>query len=226
MLGVNNALEHRKEVVAAVYTDKIHIKEGSEGLLDKISLVLSHKTLIDKNAGELLADGTAEKRSGNGAVNAARKTENDLFVADLFTELFNGCINEAVHLPVTCAAADIENKVSEHLIAVLGMSNLWVELNGIELSVNVLHCSTGAAVGFGDNLKALRRLGDIIRMAHPNDALLGNVLPKKAVLAQLKLNLAVFGNRSGCNLAVAHPCDELASVADTENRNTDVKNFF
>ena len=112
------------------------------------------------------------------------------------------------------------------MIAVLGVSNLGVELNGIELSVNVLHCSTGAVVGLGDNLKALRRLGDIIRMAHPNDALLGNVLPKKAVLAQLKLNLAVFGNRSGCNLAVAHPCDELASVADAENRNSDVKNIF
>ena len=226
MLGVNNALEHRKEVVAAIYTDKIHIKEGSEGLLDKISLVLSHKTLIDKNAGELLADGTAEKCSGNGAVNAARKTENDFFVANFFTELFNGCINEAVHLPVTCAAANIENKVSEHLIAVLGMSNLGVELNSIDLSVNVLHCSAGAVVGFGYNLKALGRFGDIIRMAHPNNTLFGNVLPKKAVLAQLKLNLAVFGNRSGCNLAVAHPCDELTAVADAENRNADVKNIF
>lgn len=63
-------------------------------------------------------------------------------------------------------------------------------------------------------------------MAHPNNTLFGNVLPKKAVLTQLKLNLAVFGNRSGCNLAVAHPCDELTAVADAENRNADVKNIF
>ena len=81
------------------------------------------------------------------------------------------------------------------MIAVLGMSNLGVELNGIELSVNVLHCCAGAVVSFGDNLKALRRLGDIVRMAHPNNTLFGNVLPKKAVLTLLKLNLAVFGNR-------------------------------
>ena len=105
-------------MLTAVHADEIHIKEGSECLFNKVALIFSHETLIDKNAGELLADRTAEESGGNRAVNAAGKTENNLFVADLFTELFNRRVNEAVHFPVARTAADIENKVSEYLIAV------------------------------------------------------------------------------------------------------------
>ena len=61
LLGICNALESRKELVLAVYADKVHIKELSEGLLDEVALVLAHESLIYENAGELLAYCAAEK---------------------------------------------------------------------------------------------------------------------------------------------------------------------
>ena len=41
-LGVSNTLELLNKVLAAVDTDKIHIKKRGEGFFDKIALVLTH----------------------------------------------------------------------------------------------------------------------------------------------------------------------------------------
>ena len=61
------------------------------------------------------------------------------------------------------------------------MCYLGVELNGIELFVNVLHCGAGTVFRPCDYFKALGRLCDIVGMAHPYNVDLRNIFKNQAV---------------------------------------------
>ena len=55
------SLESGEEFIFTIDTDKIHVKEFCKGFFNEIALVLTHKSLIDENAGKLFADCTAKK---------------------------------------------------------------------------------------------------------------------------------------------------------------------
>ena len=55
LLRICYSLELCKELFAAVYTNKIHIKKGCKGFFNKITLILTHQALIHKNTGKLLS---------------------------------------------------------------------------------------------------------------------------------------------------------------------------
>ena len=48
---------------------------------------LTHETVVDVNAGELLADGLDEQRSHNGRINAAGQRQQHLLIAYLSADL-------------------------------------------------------------------------------------------------------------------------------------------
>lgn len=75
-------------MVLTVYAHEIHIEQRSECLFDEIALVLTHKSLVNKNAGELFADGAREKSRRDRGIDTARKAENNLFVSDFSRRLF------------------------------------------------------------------------------------------------------------------------------------------
>ena len=108
LLGVSDTLELADKLVTAVDADKVHIKKRREGVFYKVSLVLAHKSLVNENTGELSSDSLTEKSRGNRAVNAARKTQNYLFITDFLTKRADGILDKAFHFPIALAVADIE----------------------------------------------------------------------------------------------------------------------
>ena len=71
LLGIGNSPESTEKPVLAVHTDKVHIKKLCKGLLNKVTLVLAHESLIHEHAGELLSHSTAEKSCCNRGINTA-----------------------------------------------------------------------------------------------------------------------------------------------------------
>ena len=181
--------------------------------------------MVNENAGKLFADSLGEKSGNNRGVYAAGKTENDLFVADLLFERSNGIFNKVVHDPVALAAADFVKEVMEHLLAELRVGDLGVELHGIDFSAGVFHSGARTVVRLADHLEALGRLGDVVGVTHPYNALFVDVFEKRAVRSGFQLNFAVFADGSGFNRSVFHPGDQLTAVADTENGNAELEYF-
>ena len=175
LLGVGDALEALHKVVAAVDADKVHIEQACERPFDEVALVLAHEPLVDENAGQLLADGTAEKSCGDGGVDSARKAEDHVFVADLFAQRGDGVFDKIVHNPVARAAADLIEEVVQHPVAELGVGDLGMELDGVDPFRLVLHRGAGTVVGLADDPEALGRGRDIVGVAHPDGAFLGHV---------------------------------------------------
>ena len=67
--------------------------------------------MVDEDAGEMIADGAADERGGDRGIHAARKAQDDAFIADLLPQAFDGGVDEARHGPVTFTAADGEEEI-------------------------------------------------------------------------------------------------------------------
>ena len=78
-----------------------------------------------------------------------------------------GSFRIALHGPVTMAAADLIQKVAQHIKAALGMVYFGVELNPIEFSFFVAYHCTGTLRSVPYYLKSLRKTLYVIIVAHP-----------------------------------------------------------
>ena len=82
-LGLSNACELVEEAVNRIDVDEVGVHLVLENLDNLLGLTLAKKSVVNMNAHEILADCLNEKRSYNRAVNAARKSKQNLLVTDL-----------------------------------------------------------------------------------------------------------------------------------------------
>ena len=107
-----------------------------------------------------------------------------------------------------------------------GVRHLGVELHGVEAFRCILHRGARTVGRFGDDRKALGRLGDVVGVAHPDDAVGRYARKKRAFPGYVQINLAVFRHRRGLDPAAAHPRHQLTAVADAEHRHAEVEDVL
>ena len=140
----------------------------------------------------------------------------------------NGGVDKAVHLPLACTAADIVEERLNHLTAVFGVINLGMELHAVEHSLLVSHCGYGAVIGMSGNLKALWRFADVVTVTHPRNSAFGQGVKQNTIFIIISYGLAVFTYRvirRRYNISAERICHKLTAVADTQNRDTELKNL-
>src|SRR6185295_7348698 len=69
--GIADAFEAREEGAAGIDMDKRDVVGVAEKPDDLLRFALPHEAVVDKNAGQLLADRLMEENRGHGAVDAA-----------------------------------------------------------------------------------------------------------------------------------------------------------
>jgi hypothetical protein len=78
-------------------------------------LILAQHTMIYEDTGKVLTDSLVQENGSHTGVNTARKTEDNLIVAQLFLQLSNCCLNKRVSTPVLLTSADINHEVLQEL---------------------------------------------------------------------------------------------------------------
>ena len=78
-----------QEALFRVDADEVDVPVLERGF-DLVALVLAQQTVVDEDAGELIADGLGQQRRRNGGVHAAGKRQQHLAVADLGADVLNG----------------------------------------------------------------------------------------------------------------------------------------
>ena len=224
-LGIGHAGELFKEAVLGVHTDKVDIPLIKCGL-DLVALVEAHEAVIDKNAGELRADGLGEQCRHDRRIHAAGECQQHAAGADLFAHGGDGGVLIVAHRPVALRAADLVEEVADHVLAVLAVVDLRMILHAVEAALFVADGDVGAGVGMGDEGEALGYLFHVVAVAHPRHALFGQALEELAGRIEEGLGLAVFARgRVVCrhDLAAEVVGDELAAIADAEHGHARIK---
>ena len=176
--------------------------------------------MIYEDTGKVLTDSLVQENGSHTGVNTARKTEDNLIIAQLFLQLSNCCLNKRVSTPVLLTSADINHEVLQELCTLQRVEHLWVELYcpyrlfGRSIS-SILHISSRS-----DALVIIRDSSDGITMAHPNLRVLDESLEQRILLIEmLQVGTTILTAVSSLHLTALGVREELSTVADAEYRN-------
>ena len=203
-----------------------HVKLLAEDLLNHLWLALTEHAMVNKHAGQLIADSAVNKGCDNRRVNAAGKRQNNAAIANLLTNLLYLLLNDVVHGPRLLKATDIEQEVRKHLGTALGVVDLWMELSGIQVLSSVFHSCNRANIGRSGNGKALWDLRHSVAVAHPNGLLLSGAVKNAALPCASQMSwaiLALLGMSNGATKGNRH---NLLSIAETKDRKTKLQNLW
>src|SRR3712207_2681038 len=130
-------------------------------------LVLTQKTVIDKNATQLVANSLVHQCRNRSGVNSSTYGSKDLLSAHLFTNVIDCRPNKALNIPFRLGSAYRLRKVFQYLSALFGVNYFRMELNPVEFFVRVANSSRERILSTCQYLKALRQFFCSIGMAHP-----------------------------------------------------------
>ena len=97
LFWIRNTLQLAQEAISGINLDDLDAQVAAQGVHYLISLVLAQQAVINKDAGQLVANCLVDQNSRNAGVNPAGKAQDNLFVADFFTDAFNLHVDKVVH---------------------------------------------------------------------------------------------------------------------------------
>ncbi len=192
----------------------------AEQRFDLCTFVHAQQAMVDKHAGELVANGFVNQNRGDRAIDAARQTANDAAGADLCTDLGDFRRAEFRHGPIAGQPADLVHEVGNQLCAIGRMHNFGVKLDAIILPCFVGDKSIRRAIAGGDNFKARGKASHLVAMAHPHLMLFAR-LPKAveqgARLLHLDKGTAKFAAIAFADMAAQLHHHRLLAIANAKN---------
>ena len=176
LFGVGYALQLGKETLLCICSYEMRIEIAVKNLFYLVAFVFTHQTMVNENAGQLLADCLGNQSRNNGGIHAAGEGTQSLAVANLLADFFNLVFDVVCHCPIALTAADLKQEVFNQCRAFGCMVYLRVELHAIEALCFTFDGSRGAGRGFSDDAEAFGQLCHIIRVAHPANFICADAL--------------------------------------------------
>jgi hypothetical protein len=90
-----------------------------------------------------IADGTMDQHRSDGGIHTARETAHDLAGTHLLPDPLGRLFDERGDGPVPRASAHAVGEIPQDLGAVIGVSDLGMEQQRVELAVGSFHCRNG-----------------------------------------------------------------------------------
>ncbi len=168
LLRVGDSGELGQELFARIDGDEADADRVDVVLFDLDAFVLTQQTVIDEDAGELVADGLVDERCGHGGVDSAGEAADDPTGADLLADEFDLFVDDGFVRPVGGEAGDVEQEVLEDLLPVLRVEDFGVPLHAGELLRRAFEGCDGGVRGGGEDVEAGGRLGDGVPVGHPD----------------------------------------------------------
>jgi len=120
-------------------------------------------------------------------------------------------------IPVRRAARDAQHEVLQHPLAVDGVRHLGVELHAVVAGLGVGHDGKRARLALREHAEAVRQLGNLVAVRHPDDAALAHALEQPCALHHVEFRAPVLGaflrRRDLAAGVLRHP---LQPVADAQ----------
>ena len=107
LFRVFNPIKCAQETVARVDMDQRNVVGAAEHRNHLIRLVHAHQTVINEDAGELIANRLVNEDCGNGGIDAAGEPTDHSTLTNLFLDFGNGFGAEMRHAPVARATGDL-----------------------------------------------------------------------------------------------------------------------
>src|SRR5262249_49937788 len=137
-LGIGDAAQFREKAFRSVHVFKFDTKVLSENLLDGFGFAGAKHAVVDKNAGELVANGLVNQGGGHTGIHPAAQAEYDVTGADLRPDFFDRLLDVVAHGPVFATAANFVDEIGKELLAARRVRHLGMKLHAKDFLPAVL----------------------------------------------------------------------------------------
>ncbi|MNM96754.1 hypothetical protein D3C81_1092420 [compost metagenome] len=224
LLRVVHTGQLAEEPLACVDLHDMNIELADERLHYALGFTLAQQAMVDEHTGQLVANRLMDQHRNYGGIDAAAQRTQHLLVANLGANVVHGILNEGFHRPVAIASAHLVQEVRDHLVAMHGVAHFRMELHGVELLAFMAHGRDWRTLRSRIQLEALRQLGHMVAVAHPDGLGAFKALDDLCSLFKCQIRLAVFPFRGALHLAAELMGHQLHAVADAEYRQAEVIN--
>src|SRR5690606_36340179 len=170
LLRIGFAGEILQELRFGIGTDHLDAHVLGEHGHHLVAFVQAQQAVVDKYAGQLLADGLVQQRRDHRGIDAAGKAQQYVSAAHLGAHLLDQVFDDIRGGPEVFTAADFQQKARQDAPALLGMGHFRVELHAIVAAGLVTDRGDRAALRAGDDVETFRDLGDLVAVAPPDVA--------------------------------------------------------
>ena len=191
-----------------------------------VAFLFPQEAVVYKDTGQFIANCFGQQGSCNGAIYTAGQCQQDFSIADFFPNLFNGGLCIILHGPVSHAATNPKQEVSQHSNSVFCVVDFRMELYPIQFPLCTCHGGSRTFVRMRNGNKAFRQCTDIIGVTHPGNSLLRQICKQRTFGLIVGHSLTIFPHRCTRNGSTQCICHKLTAIANTQNRNAHFKNFL
>ncbi len=185
----------------------------------------AQQSMIDEDAGELLADRARDQRCGDRRIDPARERADDLVAPDFNANLVDGAIDERLHLPIVGQPRNPVQEVAKDRRSGLRVHHLGVKLHAVDFALRITHRGNIAAGRRSERFEASWKLDHRITVRHPHARLLGHTLPERRfAMRDRQCGGAIFGVIELDQFRSEIARNELHSVANAQQRQAALQN--
>jgi len=153
--------------------------------------------------------------------------EDDVLVAHLRADVFDGLVDVAAHRPFASAAADFVHEIADDLFALGRVDDFGMKLQAKELASAMLDRGVRGIFRDGDSLETGGQLRKFVAVGVPNLQALGQSAEERAAAVfHAQHALAVLAFVAALDSAAEVFGHDLQPVADAQHRDAEVKNFL
>ena len=178
-LGVSDSLELPEKTISTIDDLKPDFEVSPEKLADRIPFPGTQKTVINEDAGELIADRLVNECCRHAGIHPAAEPENHAPVTHLGADLRADALDEGLHGPIARATADAMNEVLNDDLALRGVVHLGMELHPVNFPFGIGNDRMGCVLRLPDGGEALGQFLNAVAMAVPDIDLLGQSLEER-----------------------------------------------
>ena len=224
LLWISHPIELVDETLPGIDVFDIDVKTLVEKLHQKLGLPLTHETLVNEHASELIANCLVQQEGKGGGIDTTREGQQHALLAHLGPHISHGLIDESGRGPVGFALTNVIDEIAQHRHPTGGMDHLRVELHPIQPPLVISHRRLGRVVGMGQSGKACRQALHGITVAHPHGRSILDIGQQVHRVVHKQRRLAVFSAACRHDRTAQLLHHQLHAVANTEDRNAQVPN--
>ena len=219
---VGDSSQLAEKNVCGILVMQLDVEVLAEHALHAFGFALAQQTVVDKHAGELIADGFVNQRRRDAGIHTARQPENHAVFPDFSPDLLDRAVNERTHRPVPSAPADAVNEVGDDLLAVRCVMHFGMKLDAVQLARFVGDGGVGRVITAPDAGETIGQQRHLIAVTHPDLLEPVHAREQPRFTCDFEFGVTVFAFVALIDATAELVRHQLHPVADAERGNAQV----
>ena len=183
-------------------------------------LARAQQSIVDKNAGQLIADGLMHQRRRYGRIHTATEAQDDTGFTHLLADLPARPFDERTHRPLRLTTANSMNEIFENLLSTGCMRHLGMKLETVNASLDISDDRAGGILRPAQGSEPFGKFRDLVSVTIPDIEFRREAAKEIGSPVYLQFSGTILTLRGPLDVPTEVKGEKLQTIANPENGRT------